>query len=144
MKCPVCSTKIKTMPNDEDTVYCPNCHSEIPQRFAENFELYKEMGKRINPFNEIEIAPQVLADQYEDIANHFIPQIIGVKGFLITDESSLLDFNFEIVDGKIKRETKKTLKKIKKIYDVDVSDIKDLNLMKIFERLRILSPVFNQ
>ena len=144
MKCPVCSTKIKTMPDDEGTVYCPKCHSEIPQRFAENFELYKEMGEKINPFDEIEIAPQVLAEQYEDIANHFIPQIIGVKGFLITDESSLLDFNFEIEDGKVKRDTDKTLKKIEDIYGVDVSDIKDLNLIKIFERLRILSPVFNQ
>jgi len=82
-------------------------------------------------------------DQYEDIANHFIPKIVGIDRFLITDESSLLDFNFEIVDGKVKRETNNVFKKIEEIYGVDVSDIDDLNLMSIFERLRILSPVFN-
>lgn len=93
---------------------------------------------------KIELAPQVLTEQYEDIAEHFLPAVLGIKRFLITDESSLYDFDFELVDSKIKRDTESVLKKIQEIYGVDVSDISDLNLMKIFERLRILSPVFNK
>ena len=90
---------------------------------------------------EIELISQILVDQYEDIANDFIPKIFGVDKFLITDESSIYDFNFEIVDGKIKRETEATLKKIKEVYGIDVSDIEDLLLIKIFERIRILGKL---
>jgi len=97
--------------------------------------------KKLN-FKEIEIAPHVLVEQYDDVANHFIPTILGIKGFLITDESSLLDFNFEITRDGLKRETDKNLEKVKKVYGVDISDIEDFNLMEIFKRLKILSPVF--
>ena len=94
-------------------------------------------------YKKIEVAPQILAEQYQEIADHFIPTILGIKRFIITDESCLDDFNFEIVDGKVKREREKTFQKIREVYKVDVSDIEGQNLMKIFERLKILSPVFN-
>lgn len=94
-------------------------------------------------YDKIEFASQILVEQYEEIADHFLPAIFGIKEFFISDESSLDDFNFEIVDGQIEREREKVSQKIKEIYGIDVSDVEGLNLMKIFERLRILSPVFN-
>lgn len=96
-------------------------------------------------FDKIEFASQVLTEQYEEIADHFIPTILGVKHFLLTDESCLDDFNFRIVDGKVQRDSEEViLKRIEEVYGVDISDIKDEYLMEIFKRLRILSPVFNR
>lgn len=143
MKCIICKKEINIIPDKDDQIHCPLCDSSYPKLFAEKLGNFEELKKTVLKYKKIEFAPQVLTDQYEDIANHFIPKILGIKGFLITDESSLLDFNFEIVDRKVKRETNKTLKEIEKVYGVDVSDVEDLNLMSIFERLRILSPVFN-
>ena len=92
-------------------------------------------------YDKIEFASQVLVEQYEEIADHFLPAIFGIKNFLLTDESCLSDFNFEVVDGKVERDEEQTFRKVEKIYGVDVSDLDYLT--EIFKRLRILSPVFN-
>lgn len=92
-------------------------------------------------YEKIEFASQILTEQYEEIADHFLPAIFGIKEFFISDESSLDDFNFEIVDEKLQRDRERTFQKIKEIYGVDVSDLDYLT--EIFKRLRILSPVFN-
>jgi len=94
-------------------------------------------------FKKIEFASTVLTEQYEEIADHFFPAIFGITSFMLTDESSLDDFNFFIVDGKIEREEHRGMKKVEEVYGVDISDVEDLNLNEIFKRLRLLSPVFN-
>ena len=86
----------------------------------------------------IEFAPQIGVDQYDNIAKVFLREVFDQEGALITDESSLYDFMDLFED----RNPKKHLEKIQKLYDVDVSDIEGLNLVQIFERLRILSPRF--
>ena len=79
---------------------------------------------------EIYLAPQIRIEQYEDIATYFFPKILNrnYEECLITDESSLYDFDKEEV----------SLKRIKKVYGLDVSDIKGLILVKIFERISVL------
>ena len=143
VRCVICKKEYKPIRDEKGYTQCPRCHSSFPIQFVEKGTSLEEMGNTKDLSDKIEIATHVLVGQYEDIANHFIPEILGIKIFCITDESSLLDLNFKIVDKKVKRNTDKDLEKIKKVYGVDVSDIEDLNLVKIFERLRILSPIFN-
>jgi nitrogen fixation-related uncharacterized protein len=82
-------------------------------------------------------------EQFEDIAVAFFPAILNMKyeDVLITDESSLYDFDSEIdfENSKVTHRTQDCLGKIKGVYGIDVSDIKDLLLVKIFERIRVLS-----
>jgi hypothetical protein len=143
MKCIICKNENEFVQNGGN-ISCPSCHSTFPAYLMKRGMSLKEMMEKRKPSEKITIAPHELIDQYEDIANHFIPRITEKKHFCITDESSLLDLNFEITGKKIERDTDKDLKKIKEIYEVDVSDIKDLNLVQIFERLRLSSPVFNK
>ena len=93
-------------------------------------------------FKEIEMAPQISIDQFEDIAADFIPKIFGMayEDVLITDESSIYDFDFELdlKNSRVNHHTEEYLNKIKEVYGLDVSDIKGLLLVKIFERIRIL------
>jgi hypothetical protein len=95
-------------------------------------------------YDEIEMAPQISVEQFEDIAVAFFPAILDMEyeDVLITDESSLYDFDSEIdFDNKVViHRTQECLDRIKKVYRIDVSDIEDLLLVKIFERIRILRP----
>jgi len=86
---------------------------------------------------EFELAPQFSVEQYEDIAQGFFPRILDMDydDVLITDESSIYDFDSGEEDA-----TKGILRKIEDAYGIDVSDVEDLLLVKIFERIRILSP----
>jgi hypothetical protein len=97
----------------------------------------------MNPkkIKKIEIAPSFEIEQSQDFVDEFLYKIFGIKGALVTDESSLYDFDFEFENDKIKHRTKETLDKIKKVYSVDVSDIEDLNLSKILQRIRILKNI---
>ena len=98
------------------------------------------LSRIMSKYEKIEIASQFLIDQYMDIADDFIIKICEKKGALLTDESSLYDFDFEIGDDDkiIHKDMKKVLKKIEEVYGVDVSDIEDGNLVEIFKRIRIL------
>lgn len=89
--------------------------------------------------DSIEFAPQFSVDTYEDIARVFFPKIFGMdyEDVMITDESSIYDFDFEL---NVDHQTGDILNKIKSEYNLDVSDVEDLLLVKIFERIRILSP----
>ena len=91
-------------------------------------------------YKKIEFAPQISVEQFEDIAVDFFPKILDrpYSSVLITDESSIYDFDFELTEEEVKHDTHPILKKIKDVYKIDVSDIEDLNLCKIFERIRIL------
>ena len=94
-----------------------------------------------NKYNKIEIAPRVQVESFEDLADDFFLKVFGIKDVLITDESSVYDFDFELIDLKVKHKTQDILKKIQDIYDVDVFDIKDLNLVEILRRIRILKNI---
>jgi hypothetical protein len=85
-------------------------------------------------FKKIELASTKETDKYDEFAAEFLKKIFGIKNFLITDESSIYDFDFELV-GKVHHNTEKVLKKIKKNYGVDVSKIKGLKLHKIFQMI---------
>lgn len=81
---------------------------------------------------KIEYAPQIGVEQYEDIAQDFLEHVVEHPEAWISDLSSVYDFEYDTKEEAWER--------IKKRYGVDVSDIEDLNLVKIFERIRILSP----
>jgi hypothetical protein len=94
-------------------------------------------------YKKIEMAPQISVDQFKDIAVDFMPKIFDMDyaDVLITDESSIWDFDFEFPDDckkPVKHNTKNYLLKIKEVYGIDVSDVEELLLVKIFERIRIL------
>lgn len=135
-------TKIRDSIGD---VFGPKYGDEVKKRLIYYkktcSDVYNRYGGIMPKYEKIEFASQVLVEQYEEIADHFIPAVFGIKRFLLTDESCLDDFNFEVVDEKVQRDREQTFKKIKEIYDVDVSDLDYLT--EIFKRLRILSPVFN-
>lgn len=84
---------------------------------------------------EIEFAPQVVIEQYYDLVDIFLKEVFDVEGAWISDESSLYDFPFVEED----EDEEPTLDKIKRIYEVDVSDIEKLNLVKVLERIKILT-----
>jgi len=88
-------------------------------------------------YKKIEYAPQISVEQFQDVADIFMKQILDMSpgDYLITDESSIDDFDVQIDS------TENILKKIKQIYSVDVSDIEGLLLVKIFERLRVLGKL---
>ncbi len=77
-------------------------------------------------------------EQYEELAYDLLDRVLGIKQAFISDETSLDDFDFEIVDGEVKRDREICLKKIEEIYGVDVSDVEGLNLALICQRIEIL------
>lgn len=142
-RCLICKKELGPIPKKQVNINCLQCGSTFPIRLLEKCITLEGMEKIKRPEENITIATHLLVDQYEKIANDFMLKIFKINRFCITDESSLLDFNFEIIDEKINRDTKKDLKKIEEVYGVDVSDIEKLNLIQIFERLRLSSPILN-
>jgi hypothetical protein len=96
-----------------------------------------KIGKKTHTIKKITIASDKHIRKYEWLAQEFVQKIFGVKGALLTDGSSVYDFDFEVdfVNSKVKHQTDRVLKKIKRIYKVDVSDIKGLVLYKILDRI---------
>ena len=94
-------------------------------------------------FDNIEIAPQIQIEQYEDILIDFIARVIkpimGIEEVMLTDESSLHDIDAEITEKGIIHHTEEFLNKIKEVYGIDVSDAENLLFIDIFKRIRILS-----
>lgn len=81
---------------------------------------------------EIEFAPQISTEQFEDIAEVFFPKILKMeyRDCWVSDESSLTDFP---------EEKEIYLRRIQKEYNLDVSDIENLILVRIFERINIIT-----
>jgi len=83
-------------------------------------------GKRID------LAPTDELDMFRSLAEEFMQEIFCMepRSYLITDESSLRDFqgvdDLELVD---------IHRKIRDVYDVDVSDIVSGNLVEVFARI---------
>lgn len=95
---------------------------------------------KLPKIKKFEWASQEGVDSYSHIAERFFPRIFGMayEDVLITDESSIYDFDFELVGDKIDHKTEKVLKKIKKVYGIDVSDVKGLILVDIFRKIEKL------
>lgn len=87
-------------------------------------------------FKKIELAPTVYTEKYQGYINHLLRKVFGIKGALTTDESSIYDFDFELIgkDG-IKHNTKDILAKIKKLYGVDASKVKGLLLVGVVKKI---------
>lgn len=73
----------------------------------------------------------------DSIGKDFFSKIfkMSYNNVLITDESSIHDFDFEFTGNKIVHRTKSVLNRIKKVYGIDVSNIKSLLLKDIFKRI---------
>jgi hypothetical protein len=95
------------------------------------------IGKKKFKIKKFELAPDKNIHKHGNFAYEFCQKIFGVKGALLTDESSVYDFDFTLdFDAKkVQHETEKCLKKIKRIYGVDVSGIKGLIIYKILDRI---------
>lgn len=90
-----------------------------------------------------EQAPAVNVEQYDDIAEDFIPAIFGIEEWLITDESMLDDFvPFDLVDDKVVRNPgwfEEICQKVQEKFGLDISDMKDAYLWQIFQKIRVMS-----
>jgi hypothetical protein len=54
---------------------------------------------------------------------------------MVTDESSIYDFDCRLTEDGVKHNTEKALKKIEKIYGVDVSKVKGLLLVGVLAKI---------
>jgi len=92
----------------------------------------------MSKYKNIEVAPDDNIDKYYAFAESFLKEIFGLEPpFLLTDESSLRDFDLEIdFEGDyVIHRTDEYLKKIRYLYDVDVSDVEGLILYKVLEKI---------
>jgi len=77
---------------------------------------------------KIEFPSTKKIDKFGPLLPEFMEKIFGIKSYLVTDESSLYDFDFTLAKSPIVHNTNRILKKIKKIYGIDVSKVKNLTL----------------
>jgi hypothetical protein len=82
-----------------------------------------------------EIAPSTGVEMFVDIAEEFMERILGFEpgDYLITDESSLLDFLG--LDADADTELAALQQKIREEYEVEISDLPNGNLLEIFMRI---------
>jgi hypothetical protein len=101
-----------------------------------------KIGKKTRTIKRITIASDRHIRKHEEFAHEFVRKIFGVTVALLTDESSVYDFDFEIDFEKncVKHNTDRAVIKIQKIYKIDVSDIKDLIIYKILNRIKREHP----
>ena len=101
-----------------------------------------KIGNKTRTIKRITIASDRHIRKHEEFAQEFIRKIFGVKGALLTDGSSVYDFDFEIdfINDCVKHHTDRAVIKINKVYKVDVSDIKGLVLYKILNRIKKERP----
>ena len=89
---------------------------------------------RSGPFKgkKIELAPTDGVDRVRDLAEEFMEAIFEMEpaSYLITDESSLLDF-----EGVEDLDLLAVDKKVRSVFGVEVSDIRSGNLAEIFARI---------
>jgi len=92
-------------------------------------------------FEKIQVAKRDKIKNYEEFSRDFLYKIFNLQDTLLTDESSIYDFDFQFdsTTKKIDHATNKILKKIEKEYGIDVSDVIGLNLVNIFRRIKMFS-----
>jgi hypothetical protein len=92
------------------------------------------------------ITPSTQIDLYEDIARDFFERIseLQYERVFLTDISSSWDFSALFDFETVEDVRKHLLQKNESIYGVDVSDIADGNMVRIFERLGIISRLSAQ
>ena len=92
----------------------------------------------MNKHRNFEIAPDDNIQKYKEFADKFLLDVFELEeGALLTDESSLYDFDMEIdvADKKVIHHTEEYLKKIEYLYGVDVSNVEGLILYKVVEKI---------
>ena len=83
-----------------------------------------------------ELAPTVHTEKYQGYIDDLLKRVFGIKGALTTDESSIYDFDFELIGKEgINHKTKDVLAKIKKLYGVDVSRVRGLHLVDVVKKI---------
>ena len=87
---------------------------------------------------EIEIAPQIESESYQNIADDFFPRILDMDScdVLWTDESSMFDFFWM---DEWEQELQKALDKIEKFYKLVYTTDDDLKLVDIFKAIENLT-----
>jgi len=83
---------------------------------------------------KIVFAPTTGVDMFLEISGDFMKRIFNFEPgeYLITDESSLLDFT-----GLDEMKMEDIRGRIQDVYDLDVSDIESGNLLEIFKRIHL-------
>jgi len=83
---------------------------------------------------KIVFAPTTGVDMFLEISGDFMKRIFNLEPgeYLITDESSLLDFT-----GLDEMKMEDIRGRIRDVYDLDVSDIESGNLLEIFKRIHL-------
>jgi hypothetical protein len=91
-----------------------------------------------SPKNTEQAEEDIQIKKLDSIGKDFFSKIfkMSYNNVIITDESSIHDFDFEFTGDKIVHRTKYILNRIKKVYGVDVSNIKNLLLKDIFKRIK--------
>lgn len=86
---------------------------------------------------KIKWIPHDVIDSYAYIAIDFFPKIFEMSyhDVLVTDESSVYDFDFELTSDTIVHKTAPVIDKIKEIYGVDVIGMNKLLLVDIFKKI---------
>ena len=91
----------------------------------------------LRKIKKIEWPSHDVVDSYSYIAIDFFPQIFGMSFYdvLITDESSIYDFDFELTSDTIVHKTAPVIDRIKEVYGVDVIGMNKLLLVDIFKKI---------
>ena len=95
------------------------------------------IGKKKLKIRKFELAPDKGIEKLGGMPYEFLRKVFGVKGALLTDESSIYDFDFtlDFDKKKVQHTTEKYLKKIKRMYGVDVSDVKGLTIVGVIKKI---------
>jgi hypothetical protein len=81
-----------------------------------------------NDTRRIEFASDARISRYSNLQEEFAWQILEIKGWFVSDESSLWDFTMEDT-------LERSYAKIRNVYGVDVSDIEGALIWKILKRI---------
>ena len=85
------------------------------------------IGKHFGKDVELELAPHSAIDALGELPYEFLYKVFKIKAALITDQSSLWDFE---------KERPAVIYGIKLLYGVDVSDIDSGNLVEVLHRIK--------
>jgi hypothetical protein len=105
---------------------------EAASNLEESLTRYAAAGNQLprpGTYKPIELASTENINQFAEIENDFIRNIVDLKWAFLGDESSLWDF----AEGDSLDEL---YRKIEERYGVDVSDVEGGNMAKIFERIK--------
>lgn len=88
-------------------------------------------------YKEIDLAPDGRLLKVEEFALQFVKDVFDIDAVLLTDESSMYDFDAELPEegNEVIHHTDEYKKKVECLYGVDISDIDGLKIVDIVERI---------